>query len=135
MEEGILEEQLDINMTSSYFKRFKRECEKLSKHIKFKRIKHGFYRIYYKNLYIHECSSNMPCVAVELDEENPMVYESKQFYEEYEDNIDMIKRFKNYIEGYYDAIDVVRRRVWMRRHDDEFNKITTEVMENYNNHG
>ncbi len=122
-------------MTSHYFKRFKRECEQLSKHIKFKRIKHGFYRIYYKNLYIHECSSNMQAVAYDIEDINPMVYESKQFYEEYEDNIDMIKTFKNYVEGYSDAIQVVRRRLWLHRHDDEFNKVNNSVMENYTNHG
>lgn len=122
-------------MQSHYFKRFKRECEHISPHIKFKKIKHGFYRIYWKHIYLYECSENMPYRGYSIEIENPMVNESKRFYEEYEENIEMIKIMKNFVEGYSESIDHVRRRVWLHRHDREFNKFNEDVVRNYAHHG
>lgn len=109
-------------MASSYwFKRLVRDCKKISKHIRFKRVRDGFYRIYWKDAYMHEVYDNLPYRGYDIEVPNPRL-ENQQYFEEYEDSIDIIRNVKNYVEGYSDALDTIRTRVYLHRHNAEFNE-------------
>ena len=45
---------------------------------------------------------------------------SQKYYEEYEDNVKLIRTLKNFLEGYYDSIEKLKRCLWMLRHNKEF---------------
>ena len=104
---------------NSWFKRFEKECKRLSPHIRFKLIKYGFYRIYYKGFYIGECYKEMPPKGYNTFEDDVRV-ESQSYYEEYEDSVKMTRQIKNFVEGYYDITKQFRTRMYMLRSDNEF---------------
>ena len=106
---------------SSWFKRFVRECKAISPHIRIVPIKMGFYRIYWKDAYIHEVYSEMPPKGYDIEIEDPRI-ESKSYYEEYEDQVSLIRTVKNFVEGYYDSIDKIKTRVFLLRNNQEFAK-------------
>jgi len=106
---------------SSWFIRAKEECEEMSPHIRFKKIKLGFWRVFYKNSYLHECSEDMTANGYDIVETNPRI-QNKSFYEEFEDNIDTIMTVKNYREGYHNFMDHIRTRLWMHKNDKEFSE-------------
>ena len=112
------EESLVIN-GSFWFKRFMREARKLSPYLRFKRIKYGFFRIYYKQAYIHEVFQEMPIIGHDIEEIDQR-FENQKYYEEFEDNAQLTRKIKNYIEGYYDSIQTLRRRIYMIRNNKEF---------------
>lgn len=95
----------------------------MSPHLRFKRIKYGFYRIFWvgdgHSAYIGECYKEMPEIGYEIEEKNHQL-ESKSFYEEYEDNPELIRKIKNFIEGYWDNIDRIRTKVYMLKNNQEF---------------
>lgn len=104
---------------SYYFKRIIEEARKISPHIRFKRIKYGFYRIYYKSAYIGECSKDMTQIGYDIEAKN-YHFEDKRYFQEYEDTIDSTARLKNFREGYWQTLDRLRTRIYMFRHDKEF---------------
>ncbi len=120
-----LNNMIEIDKGSRWFNRFKNEVTKMSPHIKFKRIKFGFYRIYWvgdgTNAYIGECSKDMPQNGYDIEEKNYQL-ESKKYFEEYEDNAELIQKIKNYREGYWDNIDRIKTRVYMLKNNKEFRK-------------
>lgn len=104
---------------SKYYNRFKKECQAFSPHVRFKRIKFGFDRIYYKGFYIGECFKEMPYKGYDTYEDDVNI--SKQsYYEEYEDSIKMVRQIKNFVEGYCESLDSFRTKMYMLRHDNEF---------------
>lgn len=108
---------------SIWFRRFVRDVEALSPHLRFKRIKFGFYRIYWvgggEAAYIGECYKEMPEYGYDIEEKNYQL-ESKKYYEEYEDNPELIRKIKNFVEGYRDNIEHIRTRVYMLKNNKEF---------------
>jgi hypothetical protein len=104
---------------SRWFRRLKSEIEKISSHIRLKRIKHGFYRVYWKQAYIGEVFKEMPLIGYDHTE-NDRRFESKNFYESKEDSAELTRNIKNFVEGYWDSIDRMRTRVYMMRHSKEF---------------
>lgn len=106
-----------------WFRRFVEETEALSPHIKFKRIKFGFYRIFWvgdgHNAYIGECFKEMPEHGYDVEEKNHQL-ESKKYFEEYEDNPELVRKIKNYVEGYWDNTDRIRTKVYMLKNNQEF---------------
>jgi hypothetical protein len=106
---------------SRWFRRLVKECRKLSPHVRFKRIKFGFYRVYYKGAYIHEVYQEMPQKGYDMDDLDPR-FENQRYFEEYEDEGEMTRKIKNYVEGYHDSLDRIRTRVYMMRNDKEFNQ-------------
>ncbi len=110
-------------MNGSYwFKRFVKDAEKMSKHIEFRRIKHGFYRIYWKgsgpSAYVGECSSEMPEVGYEINE-NDQRLESKSYYEEFEDQVELTKKIKNFVEGYWESLDRLKTNIYLLKNNKE----------------
>lgn len=108
---------------SIWFKRFYKECKKISNHIKFKRIKYGFYRIYWQgggnSAYLYEVYKEMPSKGYDIEDLN-MKLEDKKYYEEREDNVELIRRIKNFVEGYYDSMPKIKRRIYMFKNNKEF---------------
>lgn len=105
---------------SYWFRRIVKEARKISPHIRFKRIKHGFYRIYYKTAYIGECFKNMPEMGHDILEKNYHFSENQDNYQRYHDPADNTMRLKNFVEGYHEVKDRLLTRVYMFRHDKEF---------------
>lgn len=104
-----------------WFKRFVRECKRMSPHIRFVPIKMGFYRIYWRDAYVHECYSEMPYKGYDIEEEDPRLM-SKHYYEEYEDQVELTRKIKNFVEGYADSMKKMKRRVWLLKNDPEHYK-------------
>lgn len=110
---------------SLWFRRFVREVEKMSPHIRFKRIKFGFYRIFWVgdgvSAYMGECHKDMPLIGYDIEEKNFQL-ESKKYFEEYEDNAEYIQKIKNFREGYWDSITRFKTKVYMLKNNKEFRK-------------
>ena len=64
----------------------------------------------------------MPLIGYHIEEDNVSIQESQKYFEEYEDNIDLIMRVKNFREGYWDSMDTIKTRVYMLKNDEEFYK-------------
>lgn len=101
---------LDINCGSLWFRRLYRECKQISPYIRFKRIKMGFYRIYFKQAYVSECYKEMPMNGYDYEDTDPR-FEFQKYYEEFEDQAELTRKIKNYVEGYYDSIRNIKIRV------------------------
>lgn len=104
---------------SLWFRRFCKEASKISSHIRIKRIKYGFYRIFWDRAYLMECYKEMPQFGHDIYEKD-IRFESKKYFEKYEDRAELTRKIKNYIEGYWDSIDRLRTRAWMVRNDKGF---------------
>lgn len=106
---------------SVWFKRLQKELKKLSPHIRIRRIKMGFYRIFWDDAYLHEVYSNMPFKGYDIEHTDPRL-ENQSYYEEFEDEVETVRTVKNFVEGYYDTLDAIKTRVYMMRNDKEFNE-------------
>lgn len=106
---------------SYWFRRLVKEAKKISPHIRFKRIKYGFYRIYLRAAYIGECHKDMPLEGHDVLEKNYHL-EDQRYQQEYESTIDSTARLKNFKEGYHQTLDRLRTRVYMFKHNREFYK-------------
>lgn len=106
---------------SRWFRRLVKDIEKIDPYLRLKRIKYGFYRVFWKNVYIHEVYKECPLIGYDIEEDDYRL-ESQKYFEEYEDNAELIRKIKNYKEGYFDAIDRIKTRVYMMRHDKEFHE-------------
>lgn len=122
----VAEEQRVINMLkidgTQYFLKLVKACKKMSPHIRFVRARYGFYRVYWKDAYIHECSKDMPLQGYDFEDEDVFAKESLSHYEEFEDINDRVMMIKNFKEGYWDAFKAIETRVYMIKHDKEFNE-------------
>jgi len=111
---------------SHYFRRFAKDLKRISPHFRLVKVKYGFYRIYWKSAYIHEVSKDMPVRGYDVEVYNPRL-QNKSYYEEFEDNADVIQNVKNFREGYWDSLDVIKTRFYLLKHDAEFNKTSTNA--------
>lgn len=118
---------------SYWFRRFVRHCRKLSPYIEVVPLKHKFCRIYWRGggkcAYLYEVPMDMEEFGREWTHYNPRL-ESQQFYEEYEDNIDVIKQVKNFKEGYWEAIDRINTKFFLLRNNEEFRKSAEQMYKN-----
>ena len=115
---------------SRWFQRIKKDIKKISRFFRVVRIKYGFYRIYYKNMYVHEIYKEMPQFGHDIYDKD-MRFQSKKYYEEYEDRGEITRKLKNYVEGYWDSLDRIRTRAYMFRNDKEFNKTAEAGSKNF----
>lgn len=104
---------------SRWFRRFVKECNKISPHIRIKKIKMGFYRIYWKDAYIGEAYKEMPYKGYDIEEMDVRMLESQKYFEEFEDGGEKIRKIKNFVEGYADSIDTLKTNVWLMRNSQE----------------
>lgn len=110
-----------MNYGSRWFRRFYKYCKKLDPHLRFKRIRLGYYRIYWKDKYLYEVYKEMPQFGYDWDDLDPRL-EDQKYYEEYEDTTELTRKIKNFVEGYWEAVDRIRTRVYLLRNNKEFNE-------------
>jgi len=115
-----------VNEGSIWFRRLGKDIPKISSQIRLKRIKYGFYRIYWKTAYLHEVYKEMPQIGYTKEDYDPRL-ENQSYFEEYEDNAELTRRIKNYTEGYYDSLGRIKRRNYLMRNDKEFNERATNA--------
>ena len=115
---------------SLWFRRFKKELHRISPHFKLRRIKYGFYRIYWvgggESAYIHEVYKEMPYHGYDTDTDDFRL-ESKKYYEQFEDRAELTRKIKNYVEGYTDSVSRIRKRYFMLRNNKEFRDEATKA--------
>lgn len=119
-----------VNYGNYWFRRLVRDCQRVSPHIKFKRIKYGYVRIYWSgggnNAYLAECSKDLPPKGYDIYEKDINLSDRK-YYEEFEDQIEYSKKIKNFKEGYWDTLDSLKRRIYLMRHSKEHYKTAVEA--------
>lgn len=115
---------------SRWFRRLVKDARKISRDLRFVPVKLGFYRIYFRNAYLHEVYKEMPQKGYDMDDLDPR-FENQKYYEEYEDSGEITRKIKNFVEGYWDSLDTLRTRVYMMRHDKEFNERTTKAYSHF----
>lgn len=117
------EDQFDINEGSYWFKRLVREITSSYPDVEFRKIKYGFYRIYWRGsgypAYIGECYKELPEVGYEIYD-NDIFFESKKYYEEFEDTAELTRKIKNFVEGYWEMMDHLKTRLYMVRNNTEY---------------
>ena len=106
-------------MKSSWFIRFKKELEAVSPHVRFRRLRFGFWRIYYKEAFLGECFEEMPSRGYDI-EDYDIRLSSQKYAEKWELHEEMVRRIKNFVEGYYDQTASLRRRLYLLRNNREF---------------
>jgi hypothetical protein len=105
-----------------WFRRFVKECKKMSPYLKIVPVKMGFYRIYWVGggvpAYVHEVYKNMPFKGYDIEERDPR-FMSKKYYQEFEDQAELTLKIKNYVEGYTDSIKTLQKRVYQLKNSRE----------------
>lgn len=104
-----------------WFRRFRDECLRSFPDLRFKKIKYGFYRIYWRGAYIGECYDTMPPKGYDKEEDD-VRFMNKSYFEEFEDKAKLTRKIKNFVEGYYDLRDTFKTRIYMLKNDLEFRK-------------
>ena len=94
---------------------------KQSPHIRIKKLKLGFYRVYFQNAYIHEFYEEMPIKGYDFEDYDPRL-ESQSYFEELEDHYEIVRKLKNYKEGFWDTMDRIQTRLYMMRNNAELNE-------------
>ena len=113
---------------SLWFRRLVDDCKKISPHIRIKAIGHGFYRVYFQRAYIHELYKEMPQTGYDCIDKD-FVFLEKKYVESREDSSELTRKIKNYVEGYWDSLETIRIRVYMMKHNAEYNKMATKRYE------
>lgn len=106
---------------SLWFRRLLKDIKKIDPYLRVKRAKFGFYRIFWKQSYVHEIYKECPMIGYDFEMIDPAL-ESKTYYEELEDGNEITRKIKNYKEGYWDSLDHIKTRVWLLRHNKDFNE-------------
>ena len=106
------------NEGSYWFRRLVRELQAMSKDIKIRRIRCGFYRIYWKDAYVHEVYKEMPRKGYVWYTESPYK-DSLKLMMEYEQDGEIQRKVKNYVEGYDEAIKSIRLRIYQFKNNNE----------------
>lgn len=106
-------------MGNGWFQRLKREIERISPDVQFRKIKFGFYRIYWRKAYIGECYDSLPPKGYDKTEDD-VRFMNQSYYEEFEDSAQLTRQIKNFVEGYYDTIKTLRTRLYMLKNNQEF---------------
>lgn len=109
-----------------WFRRFRDECLRSFPSLRFKKIKYGFYRIYFRGAYIGECFDTMPPKGYDIEEDDIGMI-SQRYYEEYEDKAKLTRKIKNFVEGYYDLRAQFKTRIYMLKNDQEFRKTSQDA--------
>ena len=106
-------------MKSYWFEKFRIDAENLSIHFRFRRLKDGFWRIYWKDHYAGECFEEMTQNGYNIETYDYRL-ESQSYYEEYEDHVKTVRTIKNFVEGYWNGMASLKRKLYQLRRDKEF---------------
>ena len=111
---------------SSYCKKFIKKLRSTSPHIKIRKLKHGFYRVYFQNAYLMEFFEEMPLRGYTFEDYDPRM-ESQSYFEELDDHYDLVRNLKNFKEGYVDSLKNLAKRLYLFKHNSEFNERTRKI--------
>lgn len=111
---------------SYWFRRLMRDLRKMSKHFKVRRIRHGFFRIYWKDAYVHEVYKEMPHKGYSWYTESPYK-ESLKLMQEYEEDGTIQRKIKNFVEGYADAKRAIKLRMYQFKNNPEHYEIAKDM--------
>lgn len=103
---------------SKWFRRLCRELRSMSKHFRIVRIRHGFYRIYWKDAYVHEVYKEMPYRGYEWYTDSPYK-ESLKLMQQYEVDGEIQRKVKNFVEGYTEASKAIKLRMYQFKNNNE----------------
>jgi len=111
---------------SYWFRRMVRDLYRESKHFKIRRIRDGFFRIYWKEAYVHEMYKEMPYRGYVWYTESPYK-ESFKLMQENEQDGEIQRKVKNFVEGYSEAYKSITIRIHQFKNDEEHYKIAKEM--------
>ena len=111
---------------SVWFRRLVKELRRASKHFRIVPIRHGFYRVYWKDAYVHELYKELPPKGYSIYTENPYA-ESLALIQDYEQDGEIQRKIKNFVEGYYDAKKAIMLRMYQFRNNDEHYQIAKDM--------
>ena len=114
---------------SKWFRRLCRELRKASKHFRIVRIRHGFYRVYWKDAYVHEIYKEMPYRGYSWYTDSPYK-ESLKLMQEWEQDGELQRKVKNFVEGYAEASKAIMLRMYQFKNNDEHYKTAKEMYQN-----
>lgn len=114
------------NEGSPWFRRLMRDLARSSKHFRVRRIRNGFYRIYWKDAYVHEVYKEMPCKGYSWYTESPYK-DSLKLMQQYEQDGDIQRKVKNFVEGYYEASKAIKLRTYQFKNNDEHYRIAKDM--------
>jgi len=111
---------------SYWFRRLMRDLYRMSKHFKVRRIRCGFYRIYYKDAYVHEVYKEMPQRGYEWYTQSPYI-DSLKLVQQWEQDGEIQRKIKNFVEGYHEAYKAIKLRMHQFRNNDEHYRIAKDM--------
>ena len=114
------------NEGSQYFRRLVKELYSRSKYYRVVRIREGFFRIYWKDAYVHEMYKEMPYRGYVWYSESPYKG-SLKLMQEYEQDGEIQRKVKNFVEGYSEASKAIRLREFQFKNDAEHYKMAKDM--------
>ena len=111
---------------SYWFRRLMRDLYKMSKHFKVRRIREGFYRIYWKDAYVHEVYKDMPERGYEWYTTAPYL-ESLKLVQQWEQDGEIQRKIKNFVEGYRESSKAIKLRMYQFKNNDEHYRIAKDM--------
>lgn len=111
---------------SLWFRRLCSELKRMSKHFRIVRIRHGFYRVYWKDAYVHEIYKEMPYRGYSWYTDSPYK-ESLKLMQEYEEDGTIQRKVKNFVEGYSEASKAIKLRMYQFKNNDEHYQVAKDM--------
>ena len=111
---------------SHWFRRLVKELKNISPHFKIRKIRCGFYRIYWKDAYVHEVYKEMPRRGYTWYTESPYKH-SLKLMQEYEQDGEIQRKIKNFVEGYEEASRAIKIRLYQFRNNYEHYKTARDM--------
>ena len=106
-----------------------RDLNKKSKHFKVRKIRHGFFRIYWKDAYVHEVYKEMPMRGYTWYTESPYK-DSLKLVQEWEQDGEIQRKVKNFVEGYWEALKAIELRVFQFKNNREHYDLAKDMYKN-----
>lgn len=116
----------DAKSGSLWFRRLVKELRNTSKHFRIKRIRHGFYRIYWKDAYVHEVYKEMPYRGYSWYTDSPYK-ESLKLMQDWEVDGEIQRKVKNFVEGYCEASKAIKLRMYQFKNNDEHYQVAKDM--------
>lgn len=111
---------------SVWFRRLIKEITAKSKYFKVRRIRQGFFRIYWKDAYVYEVYKEMPYRGYEWYGEDEDA-DSLKLMLEYEQDGDIQRKVKNFVEGYAEAKRAIDLCIYQFKNDPEHYKVAKQA--------
>lgn len=114
------------NEGSYWFRRLMKDLHTISKDFKVRRIRCGFYRIYWKDAYVHEVYKEMPYKGYVWYTESPYK-DSLRLVQQWEQDGEIQRKVKNFVEGYAEASKAIKLRVYQFMNNYEHYKTARQM--------